>query len=265
MKLPLRIVLFGSLVAVTAEVGCSPDPTAALAALGAGCIINSDCEGELVCVFRRCHVECETSADCDLDSRGDRLRCVVGEPPTNVCQLEDEKYCSLHSDCPGDQVCDSIGECRDECVTDKDCVTEQQCVTAICADAEEINGDGTRLEGADTPPAVGDPCVLNTDCCVDEGDAPRCDLGSDGQVLVCRNAECTIECFADVDCPPFFSCAEVEAGKGGNCVATKQACVPGEQAACACAGGGTGTQVCNAEGTAFEACLDQAGMDCSPP
>ncbi len=32
------------------------------------------------------------------------------------------------------------------------------------------------------------------------------------------------------------------------------ACAPGEQVECACAGGVTGAQTCNAEGTAFEQC-----------
>lgn len=32
------------------------------------------------------------------------------------------------------------------------------------------------------------------------------------------------------------------------------ACVPGEQVECACAGGVTGAQACNVEGTAFEQC-----------
>src|SRR6185503_21027505 len=37
-----------------------------------GCAINSDCSSDLKCVWQRCHVECETSKDCDA-----ALRCVT--------------------------------------------------------------------------------------------------------------------------------------------------------------------------------------------
>ena len=71
---------------------------AQIRALGEGCLLDSECDGDLVCVFRRCHVECETTADCR--ARDLETICVLGDRPTNVCLLPDEAECETVAECP---------------------------------------------------------------------------------------------------------------------------------------------------------------------
>lgn len=40
--------------------------------------------------------------------------------------------CQHPSDCPGTQLCSSIGTCIDACVTDRDCPTGQACTAGAC-------------------------------------------------------------------------------------------------------------------------------------
>jgi len=40
--------------------------------------------------------------------------------------------CQHPSDCPGTQLCSSIGTCIDACVTDRDCPTGQSCAAGAC-------------------------------------------------------------------------------------------------------------------------------------
>src|SRR5688572_2055731 len=72
-------------------------------ALGEGCLIDSDCEAELVCVFRTCHYQCVETKDCvGKPGAPEGVLCVKGEKPTNVCQLAEEQLCAVDPDCPGD-------------------------------------------------------------------------------------------------------------------------------------------------------------------
>ncbi len=244
--------------------GCDDDEPSALSLLGSGCLLNSDCDEGLSCVFERCHIECNTSADCPLDTEGERLRCVVGAKPEHVCQLEDETDCAYHSECPGLQICGPDGECRDQCKDDRDCVAGQSCVAqGVCADAEEIDDDG-ELPAA-LPPEdqeTGYPCAYDSQCL---GLSPIESLE-----LVCRNGGCNWACFDDVDCDPGFGCfpADGDRTTPGNCapLLPTPPCVPGSQAPCTCFMGGPGFQVCAADGQRFEPCLDvNTGLDCSPP
>lgn len=76
-------------------------------------MINSDCSqspDSLICAFQKCHLQCNTSADCDSG-----LRCVLGTKPEHVCLLPEEQDCKLSSDCPEPLVCGQDGECRDQC------------------------------------------------------------------------------------------------------------------------------------------------------
>lgn len=216
-------------------VGCG-DEEDPKAAVGSGCTINSDCNEPLVCVFRKCHTQCEATRDCP-----DGQRCVIGVPPTHVCQLPEELKCVYNSECVGDQVCAIDGECRDQCKADLDCLPEQLCVTGTCADPEELV-DG-RLPPADTPiQATGQPCSYTSECT--EG-------------LVCKDGLCNLECLGDADCAP-YPCDTTT----NRCVYPDGGvlCVPGEQIACGCAGGLVGEQVCLESGLEFGPC-----EDCLPP
>ena len=111
---------------VVIAVACSSEDTP-LRSLDEGCLINSDCSAPLVCAFRRCHVQCKTSFDCDPGQR-----CVTSERPDHVCQAGSERHCSYNSDCPVGQVCGIDQECRDQCAGNSDCVPGQLCVASTC-------------------------------------------------------------------------------------------------------------------------------------
>ncbi len=251
-------------VLATAIAGCEDDEPDLFSLLGDGCLLNSDCDKGLVCVFERCHIECNDSSDCAIDDEGERLRCVVGEKPENVCQLSDEAKCAYHSECPGQQICGPDGSCRDQCQDDRDCVNGQVCVAlGACADAEEIDDDG-ELTGSVPPPGqeTGFPCSYSSQCL-----GIAAEQGFPNIEYVCRQGGCNIECFANADCEPGFECStnDTPAAPGNCSLPLGDACIPGVQIACPCfGGGGTGWQVCNADGMSFGNCQN-AGGDCSVP
>lgn len=88
----LQLTALASL-AVAVAASCT-DADLVLAALGGDCVLDSDCDGELVCSFRRCHQACLTTADCEPGQR-----CVEAEA-NKVCLLEAEASCAANSDCP---------------------------------------------------------------------------------------------------------------------------------------------------------------------
>jgi hypothetical protein len=265
MHVQLRsfIMVVGALAAF-ALASCE-DEESALSLLGSGCLLNSDCDAGLACVFQRCHVQCKTSADCPLASDGERLRCVLGDKPEHVCQLEEERDCAYHSECPGSQVCGPDGECRDECLDDRDCVEGQSCLAqGVCADLEEL-GDNGLLAETDPPPEqkTGFPCAYDSQCL---GKAP-----AGGPEYVCKDGGCNYACYDNVDCDPNFTCEpdDADVATPGACVLAGQGgiiyCIPGEQKACNCWPTGDGVQICKPFGEGFGPCTDQVGMDCSPP
>jgi len=251
---PVLVVPFTALAAavIVPAGGCSATEEALLAALGGECLLSSDCAEGLICVFRRCHQQCNTSVDCPIGSDGEHERCMIGTKPDHFCQLADETLCVYNSECPGEQICGRDGQCRDECVSDKDCVTDQICAQASCALPEELNEDGELpLATSAQGPASGQSCVHDSDC-VDVDPA-----------FVCLAGACNYECKADVDCESHV-CDKGEGAEGGTCAPSSVICVPGSQVACDCVGGGLGAQICNAQGTGYDVCKDVNGS-CAPP
>lgn len=184
-----RLLLVAALggLAVSQMGGCSSNSDAAavtLAALSEGCLINSDCGGALVCAFRRCHVQCNESKDCELGQR-----CVGADRPFSVCQLEIEKLCTFNSQCPEGQLCAVDGECRDQCKTARDCLLNQVCANGSCAEPDELAADG-KLP-ATMNAGSGTPCIYNSDCPLP---------------LACVDGQCRVECRANIDCFPTFEC-----------------------------------------------------------
>lgn len=213
------------LLLCVAPLACDEDPSSAelRAQLAEGCAINSDCNSPLVCAFRSCHVECQTTRDCA--SRGPSSRCVQGEKPYRVCQNEAEQECVRHSECPGQQVCGVDGRCRDACVDDRDCGTSQQCISTTCAEPTELIG-GKLVPKPETGAILS--CERSSEC---PGD------------LVCLDHVCKIECLGDKDCPLGASCQGTRctlasvgtAGAGGTAGASGAAAGGGG------AGGAAGT------------------------
>ncbi|MEM6789650.1 MAG: hypothetical protein AAF715_19180 [Myxococcota bacterium] len=220
---------------------CGATDEALLAALGAQCLLDSDCEADLACVFGRCHQACETSADCPMNQR-----CVLGAPPTHVCLLEEETNCTRTSDCPDPLVCGIDLQCRDACRADPDCLTEQVCATRTCALPSELE-DG-RLP-ARAPDGVTS-CRFDSDCPVPQQ---------------CFSGTCRVECLLDEDCPSRLCDDDLM-----RClppVPGPPICVPNEQDECNCPTSGFGVQICEADGLGFGPCLGCGGGGgiCNPP
>lgn len=180
--------------------------------LGGDCFIDSDCAGDLACVFRRCHERCTETKDCPAGSL-----CVQGQAGQQVCQLDDETDCGYHSDCPTGQLCAVDLRCRDECRADRDCLPGQLCVAYTCAEPDE------QLEPVGTE--EGTPCAYNSDCT---------------EPLRCIGGQCLYECKQDVDCA------------SGACVdnlCQLLECVPNHQIACQCPLGTPGVRLCGPDGS----------------
>ncbi|MEM6789652.1 MAG: hypothetical protein AAF715_19190 [Myxococcota bacterium] len=234
-------------------VGCTATEEALVAAIGGDCLLNSDCEEGLLCVFRRCHQQCNTSADCPLDDSGENERCMLGTKPDHYCQLPDERACIYNSECPGPQICGNDGECRDQCATDKDCIEDQQCAQATCALPAELDDTGA-LPLADATESLpdGQSCIRDSECVAFNPD------------FVCLAGACRYECRDDADCPT-RRCNISDGADGGRCAGTTVACVPGAQVECDCIDGTDGVQICDATGDRYGDCVDVNGMSCAPP
>jgi hypothetical protein len=259
MRLPLTVITLMGSMALFAIASC--DEESALDRLGDGCLLNSDCEAGLVCVFERCHIACNSSIDCPLASDGTQLRCVLGEKPSHVCQLESERDCAYHSECPGAQICGPDGQCRDECLDDRDCVAGQICLAeGVCADEAELE-NGALPRQAPPDGQTGFPCAYDSQC-VDVGPVG-------GPTFVCKNGGCNYACYDTIDCAPTFLCFpdDGDASTPGDCVPGPDTinCIPGEQKACDCwppETGGPGVQVCAPDGQGFLPCQSDQNPDC---
>lgn len=265
----------GAIGALLAGACGSDDEAEALrrAKLAEGCVINSDCSQKpdpLICAFRLCHIQCQTSEDCDPG-----LRCVLGDKPEHVCQLPEEVNCTYNSDCPGTQICGIDGECRDACKGDVDCVEGQLCITGTCADPDElVKGQLPRKLALDG--GTGLPCSYHSDCPGEQ---------------VCRpNGSCGYECKADKDCAA-GGCVKAKAddafGKcGGGPTQLPEHCKTGvkdgDESAVDCGGscypcpsgsdcgkaGDCASQVCTATTCQEPTCSDgvrngsESGVDC---
>lgn len=180
-----------------------PSEDSALSQLGSGCVLDSDCDGSLVCVFDRCNQACVTSLDCPAGAR-----CVDGGD-AGICQVD--APCGLNSDCPGSQVCAVDATCRDQCKAAEDCRSGQVCAKGVCAESEEVGDDGALAE--QTTAGEGAPCVRASDC----------EVG-----MRCLEGKCLYECMQDVDCPSGI-CRENHCIPGPP---SAPECAPGQQRSC---------------------------------
>ena len=113
---------------LTGVASCSSNGGSSPAGLSQGCTLNSDCSSPFVCVFARCHQQCNVSGDCLV--AGARCVTVMGPHGSEggVCQLSVETGCGGSIACPGDQVCGSDMQCRASCATTP-CLGMQSCVS----------------------------------------------------------------------------------------------------------------------------------------
>jgi hypothetical protein len=169
---------------VIAIVSCSGG-TPAPVGLAQGCTINSDCEGDLVCVFGLCHVACVTSKDCNGEA------CIL----PGVCQLPAETKCSATLPCVSGLAC--VGDtCLATCSSsmssatavaeDGICLVDQACVDVagiyvckpVATDAGSDSARGSRDAAAEAtmrqPHDSGRDSTVPREAAVDAGrDAER--------------------------------------------------------------------------------------------
>jgi hypothetical protein len=137
--------------------------------LGAGCSIDSDCNGALICAFGLCHVACVTSKDCTSGAT-----CL----PPGVCELPQETTCSSSLPCVTGLTC-ADDTCRAACSpgvatgSPGGCLADQTCSNVagvtVCLDESGDGGGGTpdgssgsdgSRDGADGSSSGGDgPCT----------------------------------------------------------------------------------------------------------
>jgi hypothetical protein len=109
------------LVAAAGAASCSSSSAVGVAA---GCSINSDCDSPLVCVFARCHKQCDASRDCPSGER------CVASTAGGVCQLSQESSCGNGNLCQSGEVCGTDQQCRVQCSASGGCVGGDYCVTS---------------------------------------------------------------------------------------------------------------------------------------
>jgi hypothetical protein len=236
---------FSILVAVAIGLAaCGGDDTAP-AGEAQGCSINSECNDPLVCAFKRCHQECNSSRDCTFPQR-----CVVstdsdtGTVLGKVCQLPDEadKRCAKNSDCPGLQICGIDAKCRDQCAEDRDCpISTYRCINRTCAAPEELTDRGGLETVLDSGIVTRDGEVINPN---DDGGASTTttttttttstgmggaggggpDAGGDVSMGGSAGTDAGRDASADVSQPPY----DGPCGHNGEpCCATGTACTLG--------------------------------------
>jgi hypothetical protein len=96
-----------------------------------GCLQDSECEGELVCVLGECRTECLADDDCS----GARACIRAADSDRRVCTIDEEEDCSEGS-CPDDLACGPDGFCREPCDEQMPCGTDRECIDGVCLEVE---------------------------------------------------------------------------------------------------------------------------------
>jgi Regulator of chromosome condensation (RCC1) repeat len=141
MSVPSLRVLGFVMISASLAVGCS---SPSKIDLGGTCILNSDCNGTLVCTMGKCHDACHTSADCPTGQS------CVKTSDTTICQLPAEASCSGTSSCDNGLSCAPDQHCRTGCLSVANCTPGQVCASNFCADPNDPN-----LVNGQFPPKVG--------------------------------------------------------------------------------------------------------------
>ena len=109
--------------------------------VGGACLLNSDCNGPLVCAWDRCHDACHTTADCPPGQN-----CIIASDLSKVCQLPVETHCLYSSDCPMLLICAVDRQCRKQCQGNVDCVSGQTCTTTnTCAEPSQVDSNNNLI------------------------------------------------------------------------------------------------------------------------
>ena len=129
----LSRVLGLMVVSASLAAGCS---SAKKIDVGGTCVLNSDCNGSLVCTAGKCHDQCHTSADCPAGQS------CVKTSDSVICQLPAEASCAGTLSCDNGLTCAPDQHCRTGCVSATNCTPGQVCVSNFCADPSELVDGG---------------------------------------------------------------------------------------------------------------------------
>jgi hypothetical protein len=133
-------ILGSIIVSALVAAGCS---SAKKIEVGGACILNSDCNGSLVCTAGKCHDACHTTADARLG-----LFC-INTRDSVICQLPAEAKCSATSSCDNGS-CAPDQHCRTGCLSVANCTPGQVCVSNFCAETSDlVNGQLPQTAGSD--------------------------------------------------------------------------------------------------------------------
>jgi hypothetical protein len=153
LKITARFRLL-AVVGAIISLSCVDKKEAPLSKLAEGCLLNSQCQEPLVCVFRRCHAQCEADRDCPSGQR-----CAYGEYGHSVCLLPDEVKCKSQS-CSGSLRCDERNECVGQCKVNADCLSDQRCENGLCVNQAAPPYTYVACM-RDRECAIGSSCVAN--------------------------------------------------------------------------------------------------------
>lgn len=210
----LVLNLLAGIVITNGGMGCE-------GSLGGECMLDSDCSGDLICVYEFCHQQCANSKDCK-----DGEICFVNkEHPGAPGYCEKPAGCELSCDCNTPiskaQVCRER-TCRDSCESDMDCTNGQQCFSYACYDTCDsehpclvegqmcYEGKCAQELPGEVAGELGTPCKIPTDCAS----------------VNCANGVC-VGCKADVDCGGrVCNNPDPNDGSKGTCGVSSTASVP---------------------------------------
>ena len=160
--------------------------------VGGACILNSDCNGSLVCTSGLCHVACRASTDCSAGQS------CMKTSDSAVCVLPAEVTCSATSSCKNSLLCAPDQHCRTACISATNCTTNQVCASNFCADPNDpdlVNGqipptaapdagtfdtlspDLPAVSPADAPPVTGPEAGVTYDASLDAPAGPDAPAG----------------------------------------------------------------------------------------
>lgn len=220
---------------------CASRDVPRLSTLSEGCLLNSDCQSPLVCVFRRCHQPCNERRDCPAGADCQP----TGDPPQLVCL---QLTCAT-GPCPEEQICGADRQCRRRCENAAHCDPRQACVHEQCVWSDQLQPDGGFAPPFGVTLASPDAgCEYTSQC-------------SAGQRCL-RSGACGPECLTAADCAGGAAC-----DGSGRCVpvstdagVTDSGVGPGD-AGCQYTSQCGAAEICGVRGQCIPACLTSRDCD----
>lgn len=137
--------------------GCNGVGVIGGGALGGECMLDSDCNADLICAYQFCHIPCVETRDCDVAGGEECLMShETDKDPYNYCTIP--IACAGNAECGDSRVCAEDKKCRDACFQDGDCLGDQRCYQGGCRNVSNPPKDWNQ------PAGLGAPCRIPSDC-----------------------------------------------------------------------------------------------------